>query len=172
VDDRISIIASANLNDRSLLGDRDSEMGVVVWDDKDQLITINGLAYRANVFSHNLRLKLWNEHCGFSLDDKRMTDPISDATYKDIIILATAKKNTESFNHVFPHIPQDSIKTYSIYDTLRKQRKTILPKSRKITTYSWENSNVSSSIFIKRNTRNKVLLYQNHYTIKKTVLER
>lgn len=114
-----------------MLGDRDSEMGIVVWDDEDQLITMNGIAFRANVFSHNLRLKLWNEHCGLPLNDKSMSDPVSDATFKDILV-ATATKNTQIFNHVFPHIPQDSIRTYAAYDQLRKQRKTLFRDPEKL----------------------------------------
>lgn len=125
VDDRVSIITSANLNDRSLLGDRDSEIGVVVWDDKDKLITMNGLAYRATEFSHNLRLKLWNEHCGLPLDDKTMSDPITDLAFREIMI-GTATKNTEIFNHVFPFIAQDNITTYAQYDELRKNRKNLV----------------------------------------------
>lgn len=131
VDDRVSIISSANLNDRSLLGDRDSEIGVVVWDDKDKLITMNGLAYRATEFSHTLRLKLWNEHCGLPLDDKTMSDPITTESYRNTMI-RTAKKNTNIFEQVFPFIPQDSITTYAQYDELRKMRKTLVKNPEKL----------------------------------------
>jgi len=30
VDDRVVVIGSANLNDRSMMGDRDSEIGIVI----------------------------------------------------------------------------------------------------------------------------------------------
>ena len=32
VDDRICLIGSANINDRSLLGNRDSELGIIIED--------------------------------------------------------------------------------------------------------------------------------------------
>ncbi len=38
VDDRVVIIGSANINDRSLMGDRDSEIAIVTRDREEMLI--------------------------------------------------------------------------------------------------------------------------------------
>lgn len=38
VDDRYAQISSANMNDRSFAGDRDSEVGVTVLDDEDKVL--------------------------------------------------------------------------------------------------------------------------------------
>eukprot|EP01133_Synstelium_polycarpum_P009121 gene9121-10697_t len=65
VDDRVVIVGSANINDRSFIGERDSELAFIVRDDKDMIKTrMNGKDYMASRFAYNLRLRLWKEHIG------------------------------------------------------------------------------------------------------------
>ena len=52
-------ICSANINDRSLLGDRDSEMAVV-FEDKEMIEgRMNGEPFSVGKFSHTLRCHLF-----------------------------------------------------------------------------------------------------------------
>jgi phospholipase D1/2 len=64
VDDRVCVIGSANINDRSMLGNRDSEICAII-EDKDFVWSkMNGQSYRAGKFALSLRLRLWKEHLG------------------------------------------------------------------------------------------------------------
>ncbi|KAF3322746.1 phospholipase D p1-like protein [Carex littledalei] len=111
IDDRIALIGSANINDRSLLGSRDSEIGVLI-EDKDMLPSrMNGKIYKAGKFTRSLRISLWAEHLGLHRSEiDQIIDPIDDATYKDIW-MATAKTNTIVYQDVFSCVPNDLIHT-------------------------------------------------------------
>ena len=64
MDDRIAIIGSANINDRSMLGDRDSEVAVRIEDTDMLTIAFNGQPYSVGRFAHELRIKLMKQHNG------------------------------------------------------------------------------------------------------------
>ena len=68
VDDRIAIIGSANINERSMLGNRDSECAAVVRDNDMLWSTMNGEPYRVGRFPHTLRKRLMREHLGIDVD--------------------------------------------------------------------------------------------------------
>ncbi|KAI4372290.1 hypothetical protein MLD38_010537 [Melastoma candidum] len=111
VDDRISVIGSSNINDRSLLGSRDSEIAVVIEDKEFVDSTMNGELWKAGKFSHSLRCSLWMEHLGLHPGEAhRVKDPLSDSTYRDLW-LATAKENNSIYHDVFNCIPNDSIRS-------------------------------------------------------------
>ncbi|XP_068658826.1 phospholipase D zeta 1-like [Aristolochia californica] len=111
VDDRMALIGSANVNDRSLLGSRDSEIGVLI-EDKDFLDSfMGGKPWKAGKFAFSLRTSLWLEHLGLhSGEVDRISDPIDNATFKNIW-MATAKTNTMIYQDVFACIPNDLIHT-------------------------------------------------------------
>eukprot|EP00658_Telonema_sp_P-2_P057179 TRINITY_DN4563_c0_g2_i4.p1 TRINITY_DN4563_c0_g2~~TRINITY_DN4563_c0_g2_i4.p1 ORF type:complete len:1290 (+),score=337.12 TRINITY_DN4563_c0_g2_i4:78-3947(+) len=111
VDDCYAQISSANLNDRSFLGNRDSEIGVTVLDDTEKVeITMNGHPFQANKFVHELRMTLWREHLGLEDDDTSITDPTCHQVFQDIW-RKTACQNTRIFDTVFPNSIQDVMKT-------------------------------------------------------------
>ncbi|KAM0951160.1 putative phospholipase D [Dioscorea sansibarensis] len=64
VDDRIVLLGSANINDRSLLGSRDSEIGIVIEDKVFVASFMDGNPWKAGGFALSLRLSLWSEHIG------------------------------------------------------------------------------------------------------------
>ena len=68
VDDRIAIIGSANINERSMLGNRDSECAAIVRDTDMIWSRMNGEPYRVGRFSHTLRMRLMREHLGVDVD--------------------------------------------------------------------------------------------------------
>lgn len=64
VDDRACIIGSANINDRSLLGNRDSEVALFIEDTQFTDGTINKTACKVGKFTSTLRLRLFREFLG------------------------------------------------------------------------------------------------------------
>lgn len=109
VDDRFVLIGSANINDRSLLGSRDSEMGVVLEDQEFVNSRMNGQPWRAGRFAHSLRLSLWSEHLGIDLSNlETIRDPVGDETYQEVW-MSTARSNTDIYQAMFGCIPDDSI---------------------------------------------------------------
>jgi phospholipase D1/2 len=113
VDDNVAIIASNNLNDRSMLGDRDSELGAVIIDKAKVDIQMDGSPFQARKFAFELRMKLWREHLGLvgeKFDNhewvQKLRDPISSESYNDIF-RKVAEENTRIYSTVFPEIPSD-----------------------------------------------------------------
>lgn len=68
VDDRTAIIGSANINERSLLGSRDSEIASIIRDHETISTKMDGQDYVARKFAHSLRVRLMREHLGVAVD--------------------------------------------------------------------------------------------------------
>ncbi|KAJ8922579.1 hypothetical protein NQ315_007609 [Exocentrus adspersus] len=117
VDDKIVICGSANINDRSLIGKRDSEIAVIIEDEAFEDGIMNGKSFPSGQFAGSLRKYLFKEHLGtlgkenevFDLD---VTDPVSDYFYKEIWY-KTASLNTEFYEKVFHCLPTDSVQSFS-----------------------------------------------------------
>ncbi|KAJ9181873.1 hypothetical protein P3X46_005920 [Hevea brasiliensis] len=113
IDDSATLIGSANINDRSLLGSRDSEIGVLIEDKELVDSSMGGKPWKAGKFSLSLRLSLWSEHLGLQAKEiNQIMDPVIDSTYNDMWV-ATAKKNTTIYQDVFSCIPSDLIHSRS-----------------------------------------------------------
>ncbi|EPQ28717.1 uncharacterized protein PFL1_03521 [Pseudozyma flocculosa PF-1] len=69
VDDRLAIIGSANINERSQRGDRDSELACVIRDYDMLDSTMAGEPYKVGRFAHTLRVHLMREHLGVDVDE-------------------------------------------------------------------------------------------------------
>ena len=87
VDDRVALIGSANINERSMLGNRDSECAAIVRDTDMLLSSMGGRPYRVGRFAHTLRLRLMREHLGLDVDEileqERQADMDRDAEFSD-----------------------------------------------------------------------------------------
>ncbi|XP_042891431.1 phospholipase D1-like isoform X5 [Penaeus japonicus] len=121
VDDRFVIAGSANINDRSLKGNRDSEVCLVLEDHEFVQGVMNGQSYQCGVFAGSMRKYLFSEHLGIADDESPVidvTDPVSDSfyisTWCDI-----AKKNTVIYEEVFSCYPCNSATTFEEVDRLR-----------------------------------------------------
>jgi phospholipase D1/2 len=68
VDDRVALIGSANINERSQLGNRDSEVAAIVRDTDMFWSNMAGKPYRVGRFAHSLRMRLMREHLGLDVD--------------------------------------------------------------------------------------------------------
>ncbi|XP_052422344.1 phospholipase D1-like isoform X1 [Carassius gibelio] len=113
VDDCTVIIGSANINDRSMLGKRDSEMAVVVEDTEFQPSVMDGESYQAGSFALSLREECFRLVLGLLGDNIDISDPISDRFYKEIWMV-TAAKNASVYDKVFRCLPTDAVLNYKI----------------------------------------------------------
>ncbi|KAF9100005.1 Phospholipase D1 [Mortierella sp. AD031] len=137
VDDRVAIIGSANINERSMLGNRDSEIAAVVRD-KDYIdSTMNGVPYKVSRFAHTLRMNLMTEHLGLTghdhLHNETMSpnsnppfsvldfvDPVHPAFFEDIW-KHYAQSNTRIFREMFKCIPDNTVTTWTQYTKFNAQ---------------------------------------------------
>ncbi|KAJ1299293.1 hypothetical protein OPQ81_003783 [Rhizoctonia solani] len=139
-DDRLVIIGSANLNDRSQLGTHDSEIAVVIEDPTPVRSQMNGEPWTASRFAASLRRQLFRKHLGLLPDqrwdrpdanfqpvsrcpneydwdshaDRLVADPMGedfDRLWRD-----TARTNTEVFSKAFHNVPNDVVRTWDDYD--------------------------------------------------------
>jgi phospholipase D1/2 len=138
-DDRICIIGSANLNDRSQLGYHDSEIAVVIQDTEIIPSAMNGQPYQASKFATSLRRQLFRKHLGLvppqdpekpdqnytpitqdpnvydwgSEWDLMVQDPLSPKF--ENLWTTTAANNTWIFERVFRPVPSDMVHTWEAY---------------------------------------------------------
>lgn len=63
-DDRVVICGSANINDRSMIGKRDSEIAAIIIDEEFEDGRMNGRKYPSGIFAGRLRKYLFKEHLG------------------------------------------------------------------------------------------------------------
>ncbi|XP_066562874.1 phospholipase D1 isoform X1 [Amia ocellicauda] len=92
VDDNTVIIGSANINDRSMLGKRDSEMAVIVEDTEFLPSVMDGENYQAGRFAFSLRVECFRLVLGLLEDvSVDVSDPISDRFYKEVWMVTAAK---------------------------------------------------------------------------------
>jgi phospholipase D1/2 len=83
VDDRIVLIGSANINERSMLGNRDSEIAAIVRDTKMINSTMAGAPYQVGHFAHSLRMRLMREHLGLDVDEITEEERAASAEMED-----------------------------------------------------------------------------------------
>lgn len=108
-DDNTVIIGSANINDRSMLGRRDSEMAVLVQDTETVPSVMDGQAYPAGRFARGLRLQCFRVVLGYLSDpSENIQDPVSDKFFKEVWV-ATAARNATIYDKVFRCLPNDEV---------------------------------------------------------------
>lgn len=135
-DDKVVICGSANINDRSLIGKRDSEIAVIITDEEFEEGRMNGEPYPTGIFAGQLRRFLFKEHLGllvvclqtfvFAVDVKiipgliepdpertpiNLIDPTIDSFWNGVW-LRTAKRNTRIYDEVFKCIPTDVVTSF------------------------------------------------------------
>ncbi|CAH0477140.1 unnamed protein product [Peronospora belbahrii] len=119
VDDRSCIIGSANINERSMCGDRDSEIAVLVEDhEMEETVAIADGAYRVGKFGHSFRMKLFEEHFGVKPGTplyEKYQDPVGkDAWFS---MQEQAMNNYQIYDSVFGCLPSDGVTTFAQIDS-------------------------------------------------------
>lgn len=117
-DDTDMIIGSANINDRSLWGSRDSELASYITGEMDLEYCNhrNNHTIKVNKKIHELRTKIFTEH--FGLDEKKVIWPADEYFWR--CALNIAKINTQFYDRVFKVLPSNK---YSNYKSLEKRKK-------------------------------------------------
>jgi len=120
VDDEIMIVGSQNINDRSLLGSRDSEIAVKIFDCEEKVpVKFSGKETQVSKFIRDFRMRLWIEHLQVDVSDpenketRTILSNFKDPTnYQCYVKLwrDRAKNNTLIYDEVFPSKPQDKHK--------------------------------------------------------------
>ncbi|KAH7132532.1 hypothetical protein B0J11DRAFT_521930 [Dendryphion nanum] len=138
-DDEIVICGSANMNDRSQLGDHDSEIAIIIQDQETVDSYMDGQPFRASKFAASLRREIFRKHLGLlkpqiidrpdqnfepigvpnsydwgSEEDRKVADPISDEFQG--LWNWRAKTNTDAFEKVFHPVPYDGVKNWKQYN--------------------------------------------------------
>ncbi|XP_073807258.1 phospholipase D2 isoform X2 [Danio rerio] len=109
-DDRCYIIGSANINDRSMLGTRDSELAVLVEDEERISSVMDGEEYQAGPLALALRKECFSVLLGAKSDPSLdIDDPISDHFFNDVWN-KVAQTNAIIYEKVFRCLPLDSIR--------------------------------------------------------------
>jgi len=109
VDDRTVIIGSANINDRSMLGNRDSEIAMVIKDKEMTQSSMAGNPFEVAKSAHQLRISIFKEFSGLS--EEVLTDPLS-KSFKEAW-KGVAKTNTLFYRRVFKCYPDSKIKKFT-----------------------------------------------------------
>ncbi|GAB6030258.1 Phospholipase [Chamberlinius hualienensis] len=115
VDDRVVIIGSANINDRSMNGGRDCEVAAIYEDIYHQKeVSFAGNTCKVGRFASSLRERIFSEHLGMMENDDGekydLSDPVSDEFFNNVW-QKIASRNTKVYEEVFHCIPNDSVHT-------------------------------------------------------------
>ncbi|KAI7809286.1 phospholipase D1a [Triplophysa rosa] len=109
-DDNTVILGSANINDRSMLGKRDSEVAVIFEDSETMPSVMDGQEYQAGKFALQLRLECFKTILGaFSDPTIDVSDPISDRFYKDAWMTISGR-NATIYEKVFRCLPSSLVR--------------------------------------------------------------
>lgn len=137
-DDRVVICGSASINDKSLQGDQNSEVAMLIEDYTPILSVMDGKTYTASRFAASLRRELFRKHLGLlpaqnpttvtansepvgvpnsfdpeAPESRLVADPLAD-TFTSLWN-SRAKTNTEVFRKVFHVVPDDSVRDWGTY---------------------------------------------------------
>ncbi|XP_044226561.1 phospholipase D1 [Thunnus albacares] len=108
-DDRCYIIGSANINDRSMLGSRDSELAVFVEDEERVPSIMGGEEYQAGPLTLALRKECFSVLVGATSDTSiSIDDPVSDEFFF-LVWNSAAQLNATIYDKVFRCLPCNEV---------------------------------------------------------------
>ena len=123
VDDSIALIGSANINDRSLDGSRDSEIAIVIEDQAEVESFMDKQPFQAKKLAFNLRTQLYREHFGINdqMDkiDCDVQDPLNDNLIQRINKIV--QTNTEIYRQIFRCYPDDQVEDLTQLEDFKKK---------------------------------------------------
>lgn len=148
VDDSKILIGSANLNDRSQMGERDSEIAICIEEKPNFKMTMDGKPHMASKLATSWRRRLMREHLGLlpataiplekgdephanqlpapvpneydfgSAEDLAVEDVLSDDFER--LWTGTGERNRAAFEKIFRVIPNNQIHTWAEYTEYTK----------------------------------------------------
>ncbi|XP_059127045.1 phospholipase D2 [Peromyscus eremicus] len=109
-DDRTVIIGSANINDRSLLGKRDSELAILIEDTEMEPSLMDGVEYQAGRFALSLRKHCFSVILGANTrPDLDLRDPVCDDFFQ--LWQETAENNANIYEQIFRCLPSNATRS-------------------------------------------------------------
>lgn len=109
-DDRTVIIGSANINDRSLLGKRDSELAILIKDTEMEPSLMDGVEYQAGRFALSLRKHCFSVILGANTwPDLDLRDPVCDDFFQ--LWQETAENNATIYEQIFRCLPSNATRS-------------------------------------------------------------
>uniref|UniRef100_A0A4X2JZ57 Phospholipase n=1 Tax=Vombatus ursinus TaxID=29139 RepID=A0A4X2JZ57_VOMUR len=112
-DDRTVIIGSANINDRSLLGKRDSELAVLIEDTEMEPSLMDGEEYQAGRFALSLRKHCFSTILGAeSQPGLDLQDPVCDTFFQ--LWQKTAERNASIYEQIFRCLPSNATRSLRV----------------------------------------------------------
>lgn len=112
-DDRVVVLGSANINDRSMLGTRDSEMDIVL---EDVEFSSQSWNLECGLGASALRKQLFREHLGFQEDSFQCENPISVETWE--FIQQLANQNTRIYQRIFNCAPSNEMRSFTSFQNI------------------------------------------------------
>ena len=103
VDDLYVLVGSANINDRSLLGGRDSELAALIVDNETKIVTCpeRGINIPVRTFAYQLRKQIWQGLYGEGVEQAIEVPELASSVKA---IQSRAKANADIYESVFPFI--------------------------------------------------------------------
>ena len=117
VDDEKVLIGSANINDRSMKGSRDSEFAVIIEEEKNYESIMDGRGFMAAEYAISLRKQLMGEHFGIDVNDEILNDPLNEKLWNLVHYKATM--NSSMYRDIFDCYPDNK---FSSYEELEKRK--------------------------------------------------
>ena len=112
VDDTKAIVGSANLNERSLIANRDTEFSVLIEDQKVDKSIMNGdNKYEETKYVFELRKKLMAEYLGIDINDPILKHPSGDELFN--FMKSRAYNNTKIYHVLFTCYPDNGFRTFN-----------------------------------------------------------
>ncbi|KAL8862718.1 MAG: hypothetical protein Q9178_001216 [Gyalolechia marmorata] len=130
VDDKVAIIGSANINERSMLGERDSECAAIVRDTSMVSSTMNEQPYQVGRFAHGLRMRLMREHLGIDVDQVMETEKQDETFEQDMDEVYNSK-----VSHPFSRSDHETERALASKYDLRHE---LLEKSEKMHSFNYD----------------------------------
>ena len=110
VDDQKVLIGSANINDRSMLGIRDSEFAVIMEEDLNYDSIMDNKIFNASNYAASLRKNLMSEHLNINVNDKILEDPLNDKLWN--LMKSKAENNTLIYDKIFDCFPHNKFNDF------------------------------------------------------------
>lgn len=115
VDDKYVICGSANINDRSMLGSRDSELACLIKDEEFNRTVMNGKIVQTGLYAATLRKKIFKLHLGIYFNNPNkisVMDCASDTFFR--LWKNVSKQNSKIYEEVFKCLPSNAAKTFPL----------------------------------------------------------
>eukprot|EP00817_Percolomonadidae_sp_ATCC50343_P006602 CAMPEP_0117426704 /NCGR_PEP_ID=MMETSP0758-20121206/6743_1 /TAXON_ID=63605 /ORGANISM="Percolomonas cosmopolitus, Strain AE-1 (ATCC 50343)" /LENGTH=1178 /DNA_ID=CAMNT_0005211989 /DNA_START=244 /DNA_END=3780 /DNA_ORIENTATION=- len=156
VDDDIAFISSANINDRSMMGYRDSEIGCRIVDTEKVPVPFGGKEIEVSKFVHDLRMECFQIILGKEGEElDEFKDPVeSFARFKEI-----SHNNTEIYIEQFKHVEDviynsiqikqlESVRSMDVEnpERLEEIQGLIVDFPKKFLSYQWSHPSVDYAI--------------------------